>query len=157
MLDHDVDADDTQLVLFALLDSYLKFPDRPAYKKDSDETGSPELTAERRQVMEAVLRVSSAKDIHELLKEDNNKDEAVDVLPSTEILDQLELLLPDQVEDEDAFKGLWDTVIEINGRESVKINERNATLQWKTRCLIARVLLHYDFLTHGLVDRDPLE
>jgi len=156
MLDEDISADDTQLVLFALLDNYLKFSARPAYKQGTDETGSPLLTAERRENIEAVLQLSSAQAIHDLLKEaEHYENDAVEVVPSTEILDKLELLLPDPVEDEDAFKGLWDTVIELHGRESVKINERNATIQWKTRCRIARVLLHYDFLTYGLVD-EPL-
>lgn len=156
MLDEDVGADDTQLVLYALLDGYLKFSARPAYKQGSDETGSPVLTAERRENIEAVLQLSSAQAIHSLLKEEEQAEkDSVEVVPSTEILDKLELLLPDPVEDEDAFKGLWDTVIELHGRESVKINERNATVQWQTRCLIARVLVQYDFLTYGLVD-EPL-
>jgi len=157
LLDEDIGADDTQLVLCALLHSYLKFPARPAYKEGSDETGSPDLTPERRQTIESLLQISSAQAIQELLQQQDDKETAPaeQELPQTMILEQLELLLPDPVEDEDAFKGLWDTVIELNGRESVKINERNATLQWKTRCLIARVLLHYDFLLYGLVD-EPL-
>jgi hypothetical protein len=67
------------------------------------------------------------------------------------LLDQLEQLLPNSDDDdhEDAMKGLWDTVIELHGREAVKINERNASRQWRTRCLIARVLIYFDFLTVG--------
>jgi hypothetical protein len=64
----------------------------------------------------------------------------------------MQQLLPQLDEDEDASKGLWDTIIELHGRESVKINERKVPqdIGWKTRCLIARLLIFYDFLTDGL-------
>jgi hypothetical protein len=65
-------------------------------------------------------------------------------------LEQIEYLLPHPERDEDASQGLWDTIIELHGRESVKINERHRTVQWRTRCLISRLLIYYDFLTIGL-------
>jgi hypothetical protein len=149
LLDEDINADDTTLVLVAMLDGFLKSPSRPSYKQGSDETASPALTNRLRELIEEVLQESSARALHDLL-ECTNSGGVGTVEPQTGILDQLEKLLPDPVEDEDAFKGLWDTVIELNGRESVKINERNGTHQWKTRCLIARVLLYYDFLSVGV-------
>lgn len=72
---------------------------------------------------------------------------------SKETLDSLQLLdplIPDHSEDEDASKSLWDTVIEIHGRESMKLNEASATPEWKLSCIKARILLHFDFLTDGL-------
>jgi len=92
-------------------------------------------------VLALSLSVKLSDEVDESMKESpHNQD----------VLDQLESLLPDPDDDEDAFKGLWDTVIELNGRESVKINEQNATYDWKACCLIARVLIHYDFLTYGI-------
>lgn len=158
LLDEDTTADDTTLVLFAMLDGFVKSPFRPSYKRGSDETASPSLTNEIREIIETVLQDSSARVIQDLLegRSDNVSDDvAISVEPSatdrmSSILAELEKLLPDPIDDEDAFKGLWDTVIELNGRESVKINEGNGTRQWKTRCLIARVLLYYDFLSEGV-------
>ena len=156
MLDEDISASDTQLVLVVHLENFLKFPARPVFKPGSDETGSPVLTEELRENIESLLQSTSDLSISDLIPEDDKVTEAVEENPSTvEILGKLERLLPDPVEEEDAFKSLWDTVIALHGMESVKINERNASLQWKARCMIARVLLHYDFLIYGLLD-EPL-
>jgi Cft2 family RNA processing exonuclease len=68
------------------------------------------------------------------------------------MLQLLEGLLPNAEEDADAFKSLWDTVMEIHGREAVKYHEtKNPTLDWKLACVVARLLLHFDFLTLGIV------
>ena len=144
LLDEETAANDTNRILFAVLDGYLKFP-RPKFR-NSEETGSPELTAERLVAVEAVLERASDGAVPVLV------DDEGDLSSSDDLLDKLEKLLPDASEDEDAMKGTWDTVIELHGRESVKINEKNATPQWKACCLVARVLLYYDFLLIGLVD-----
>lgn len=153
LLDDDVSADDANLVLFALCDSYLKNPLRPR----ASDSSPPELTKQRREIMETILRPSSARTLQKLLEASEESADVKDLDSSNGgiVLSQLEMLLPDPEEDEDAFKGLWDTVIELNGRESVKMNEREGRIQWKARCLITRVLLQYDFLTYGLVD-EPL-
>jgi hypothetical protein len=65
------------------------------------------------------------------------------------VADQLDALLPHPDDDEDAFKGLWDTVIEIHGREAVKIDEARGSLTWKSCCTLARLLIHFDFLSDG--------
>lgn len=79
------------------------------------------------------------------------------------VLNQIEQLLPDPVEDEEAHKSAWDVVIELYGRESVRVREESLqssgldgdafteNLQWKTLCCIGRVLIHYDFLTKGIL------
>lgn len=144
LLDEETNSYDTTFVLFAMLDRFLNSPLRFSGKQGLGEstTSTPILTSKLRECMEVVLEEPSAQAIRDLLEGKGGS--------KTEILDQLEKLLPDPREDEDAFNGLWDTVIELNGRESVKINERNGARQWKTRCLVARVLLYYDFLSAGV-------
>jgi hypothetical protein len=107
---------------------------------------------ERLEVMNFILREKSSAVINRLLQavESNSSSSSVHSLQDFRFLGQLERLLPHPEMDEDAFKGLWDTVIELHGRESVRINEQQNTMNWKTRCLIARVLIYYDFLSVGL-------
>lgn len=85
----------------------------------------------------------------EKIMEDIIAEASVDltVFNSIELLDQI---LPDPQIDEDAHKSSWDTVIELNGRESVKLNESNPTNEWTLSCMKARLLIHYDFLTIGI-------
>mmetsp|Transcript_10642 Transcript_10642/g.25378 ORF Transcript_10642/g.25378 Transcript_10642/m.25378 type:complete len:312 (-) Transcript_10642:1376-2311(-) len=70
------------------------------------------------------------------------------------ILERLEGFLPDPNEDEEAHKSLWDLVIELHGRESVKSNEMSNPIDvdWKLRNVVARILIHHDFLSLGIVD-----
>jgi hypothetical protein len=143
LLDEEANEDDVNRIIFLVLDGYLKFP-RPTYGTTS-ETGSPELTVERRQLIEQILEGCILGTVPALGGADG-------VQSGEDTLSQLEPLLPDPAEDEDAFKGLWDTVIEVNGRESVKIGETNPTPGWRAVCLVARVIIYYDFLMYGLVD-----
>eukprot|EP00984_Skeletonema_dohrnii_P022990 scaffold12098_cov104-Skeletonema_dohrnii-CCMP3373.AAC.2 len=39
------------------------------------------------------------------------------------ILTQIEQLLPDPMEDEESYKSAWDVVIDLYGRESVRVKE----------------------------------
>lgn len=146
LLEAEADGQTINSILYHVLDGTLKYP-RPKYA-NSDETGSPEITAELRFKIEAVLSSSSSQSVKALSSECTVEDE--------QVVSLLEGLLPDPEEEEDAFKGLWDTVIELHGREGVKINEGNPTEEWKVCCLVARVLLHYDFLILGIVDA-PLQ
>lgn len=142
LLDFETDAADTNRILHSVLEGYLQYK-RPTYGT-TEVTGSPEFTAERRAQIETVLQDSSSGMLPALSDGGPPHNQAV--------LDKLEKLLPDPDEDEDDFKGLWDTIIELNGRESVKINERDATPDWKATCLVGRVLVHFDFLTYGILD-----
>jgi hypothetical protein len=77
------------------------------------------------------------------------------------LVNQIEQLLPDPTEDEDAHKSLWDLIIELYGREAVRVREEaiqrhgvnrsKENMSWKTLCCIGRVLIHYDFLTKGIL------
>jgi hypothetical protein len=144
LLDEEANEDDVNRIIFLVLDSYLKFP-RPTYGSTT-ETGSPELTAERRQMIEQLLEGCSLGAVPAL------GDDADGAQSREDMHRQLEPLLPDPDEDEDGFKGNWDTVMELNGRGSVAINERNGEPGWKAVCLVGRVIVYYDFLTYGLVD-----
>lgn len=62
------------------------------------------------------------------------------------------LYLPDPEEDKDAITSLWDTISEIHGREGVKMDLRDKP-QWPYICCLCRILLHYDFLTKGIVEK----
>ena len=143
LLDEETSADDTNQILFLVLDGFLKYP-RPKWR-DSDETGSPELTPERRALIENILE--NAKDGKVLAIT-----EADDTIDNEKVLKQLEKILPDPEDDEDGHKGTWDSIIELHGREAVKINEQEARAEWRSRCLLARVIIYYDFLMYGLVD-----
>jgi hypothetical protein len=143
LLDEEANEDDVNRIIFLVLDGYLKFP-RPTYGTTS-ETGSPELTVERQHLIEQLLEGCILGIVPALGDADGAQS-------TQDTLSQLEPLLPDPAEDEDAFKGLWDTVIEVNGRESVKIGETNKTPGWRAVCLVARVIIYYDFLTYGLID-----
>jgi hypothetical protein len=74
-------------------------------------------------------------------------------------------LLPDIIDDEDAYKSTWDVIIDLYGRESVRVSEdrlskerdeeeegvRRKNLQWRTLSVIGRVLIHFDLLTKGVL------
>jgi len=70
------------------------------------------------------------------------------------LFERLEKLLPDPIENEDDFKSAWDTLLEIHGRESVKINENQIpkSMEWKIATVVTRLLIHFDFLQIGIVD-----
>jgi hypothetical protein len=86
-------------------------------------------------------------------------------------------LLPDPIDNEDAYKSTWDVIIDLYGRESVRVSEdrlskerdekeedeegvhysirqttlRRKNLQWRTLSVIGRVLIHFDLLTKGVL------
>jgi hypothetical protein len=110
------------------------------------------FTEDRLETMNIILQENSCATIQRLLQPVGSSSAPIFLCTPQDdrFLCQLERLLPDPALDEDASKGLWDTVIELHGRESVKINEQINTMNWRTRCLIARVLIFCDFLSDGL-------
>ncbi|KAL3780441.1 hypothetical protein HJC23_010351 [Cyclotella cryptica] len=80
--------------------------------------------------------------------------------PASSLLTQIEQLLPHPTEEEEAHKSAWDLIIELYGRESVRVREEKLqrwgaevgeNREWKTLCCLGRVLIHYDFLTRGVL------
>jgi hypothetical protein len=135
LLDEETDPTDTNLVLYKVLELFSRNP-------PEDSEGSPALTTSRRAILAYILQ-NSRHGMIEALTDDISTNMG-------DIQSQLERLLPDPDEEEDAFKSLWDVIMEIHGRESVRLSEQQAKPEWKTRCLVARVLLYYDFLSRGL-------
>jgi hypothetical protein len=142
-LDAEVKACDANEVLYLVLHSFLECPPSSA-PSDSNESASPIASPEVRIIIEELLE-----------KYAGNQQIAAFCDPECrpgddDVLNRLEKLLPDPRENEDAFKGSWDTVIMLHGREAVKINEQKATREWKALCVVARVLIYFDFLTRGV-------
>lgn len=82
-----------------------------------------------------------------LFKEDGSSHHVWDY----ELIMKLDLLLPLEYEDKDAYDGLWDTVKELHGEEMVKIHIQEGDLDWDARCIIARFFVHYNFLRDGII------
>jgi hypothetical protein len=137
-LDGEIDPQDASHVLLSVLQNSAS----PAQTKKRAE-GKVEVTDE------GTLR------IRELLGECRDSNLPVIIKDGETVLnpmmnDRLESLLPCAGDDEDAFKGLWDIVIEIHGREAVKLDEANRSSTWTCCCTVARLLIHYDFLSDGV-------
>jgi hypothetical protein len=97
-------------------------------------------------------RLKQIQGLLDVFDDDRNRPliaEGEDIALNPAVADQLDALLPGPDDDEDAFKGLWDTVIELHGREAVKIDEARGSSTWEGCCTIARLLIHYDFLSDG--------
>ena len=99
-----------------------------------------------------VIATSQQKDVVEDLLTSFQDQKQIDAITNPDTLSTLEQLLPDPQEDEDGFKSSWDAVIELHGRDLVKFMEEEGTDRWKAISIVARVLIHYEFLTEGIVD-----
>uniref|UniRef100_A0A7S1YZW1 Uncharacterized protein n=1 Tax=Trieres chinensis TaxID=1514140 RepID=A0A7S1YZW1_TRICV len=157
LLDAEVDAGDVNEILYRVLKSFIDFP-RPERIPDdtfpggSRENPSPQVTPEHREIMESIFSVDEVTNVGIIpaLQEP-------DCTPfEVSAYNGLVRLLPDPIEDEDAHKGGWDLVMELIGREAVKIAEQSRDKGWRVRCDIARLLVQYDFLTDGIVE-EPFE
>jgi hypothetical protein len=119
---------DAEQVLFAVLQGY---------PLEGDTIGIPTATPEQKRIVQDLLDKAAPNGM-------------IPVFSDLETLRKVEALIPDPQEDQDGFKSAWDTVLEIHGRESVKVNEEAATERWKALSIVGRVLLHYEFLTEGI-------
>lgn len=149
-------SDVVNIILYRVLEGALNYP-RPSGGSDtlgSDDT--VEMTLDVKNKIQEILADYSTEGrvnaVMTMSNDDTEFEEAEKIALAT--LEQLEKILPDPVEEEDDFKSLWDTVIELYGREAVKINEsqKPVLLDWKIASTVTRVLLHYDFLTYGIID-----
>ncbi|KAL3945174.1 MAG: hypothetical protein SGBAC_000777 [Bacillariaceae sp.] len=128
LLDLEVDNDVSNELLLRVLNNSLNRP-----KSDDPLDGNAEINSALRETITSVVTTEA--------------EGPVEALNSVEVLENL---LPDTDEDEDAVISLWDIVNEIHGREMTKIDEAEATAEWKLACVQTRVLLHFDFLTEGI-------
>jgi len=203
LLEGELPASDVEDVLLLSLNAYLQHGPTAFSadnKNDNGGNASPVLTADQRSVMTAFLDglvsasdgIGDSRILHMLVLPPVDYESVIDIVSDGEddnnlvevdpnalaILGQMEQLLPDPVEDEEAFKSAWDVVIDLYGRESVRVREEALqrekeggvdvldgdnkdggsvkccpeNLQWRTLCAVGRVLIHYDFLTKGVLD-----
>ena len=179
-------------MLLLTLSSYLQYGPTAKSYNNKDENGgnaSPVLTDGQRSIMTQLIKDVMGRDgvgddrfLHLLvlppvdyesltidIDDDDNHDqkqqEEYNVDKSAiSILNQIEQLLPDPMEDEESYKSAWDIVIDLYGRESVRVKEEQLqretegggdqcleNLEWRTLCAVARVMIHYDFLTKGVL------
>jgi len=151
-------SDVVNIILYRVLEGVLKYP-RPSGGRDTQGSDDAiEMTAEVKEKIEEILADYSAegrvKAVMTMSNDDDDEDYEKVEKEVLAVLEQLEGILPDPVEDEDDFKSLWDTIIQLHGREAVKFNQSQnpVPLDWKTANTVSRVLLHFDFLTHGIID-----
>lgn len=137
LLDEELGAADVNEVLYVLLDNYKNI----AADVDPDDSSAPERTAEVLGDVDAVLQMATDGNSIPVLKDP-------DCQPGDEkVVLAVERLLPDPVEKEDAFKGSWDTVMEMHGRTSAAFNEKENRPEWNAVCITARVMIYFEFLT----------
>jgi len=205
LLEGEIQPSDIENVLLLSLSAYLQHGPTAATSNNKDENGgnaSPVLNDEQKRdikgTIKAMLEVSDgigdSKFLHLLVlppvdyesitidveDDDDTDSQMVEVDSSAlSILEQIEQLLPNIEEDEDAYKSTWDIVIDLYGRESVRVNEEALqreresgrypssenvgsgsleccadSLQWRTLCAVGRVLIHFDFLTKGILNEN---
>ena len=152
LLEGDADTYVTNRVLSQVFEGAVKYP-RPDGNSGGDIVALP---VEVRQRIQALL--DSSEMVHNgrvvALREDY--DDEASSKAATETLQILEELLPTPDEDEDAVKSLWDTVMELHGRGAVQYQQtQDNTLEWKLNNTVARLLIHFDFLTLGIVRAPP--
>ena len=204
LLEGELSPSDIEDVLLLSLNAYLQHGPTSTTANNKNENGgnaSPVLNDEQisniEEVINSMLAVSDgigdSKFLHMLVlppvdyesttidtEDDEGRDKNTVVVDTNalSILEQIEKLLPDPDEDEDAYKSTWDVIIDLYGRESVRVKEEALqrekleqcvdvsdndgsgsnskrycadSLQWRTLCTVGRVLIHYDFLTKGVL------
>ena len=197
LLENELAHSDIEDVLLLSLSAYLQHGPGPKSYNNKDENGgnaSPVLTEEQRVIMSGLIEqivaasdgIGDSRFLHllvlppvdyESLTIDVDDDQDEEQMKTEEsqldevamsILAQIEQLLPDPIEDEESYKSAWDVVIDLYGRESVRVKEEKLqrekesggdgggtmsleNLEWRTLCAVGRVLIHYDFLTKGVL------
>jgi len=169
-LDGDASPDIVNVVLYRVLESVLKYP-RPNGRAEGGENNYDnkgvveedevvEMTMEVKENLEQIVSEYSTEGripIVSLTRIDmrvcDDEKKTLQQLQQSVILEQLEKLLPDPIENEEDHKSAWDTIIEIHGRESIKIDESQIpiSMEWKIANTVSRLLVHFDFLQLGIV------
>ena len=160
LLEAEADAGDINEVLFRVMKSFLDVP-RPLKIKDANgitrSNTSPLINDEKKMIIQSLLDFSSEEgdgsEIDSGIRSVPAFTDGTDcIADSNQVMKIVEKLLPDPVEDEDAYKTCWDVVMEMYGKEAVKSEEMEGSKEWRARCAVARVLIHYDFLEAGIVE-----
>jgi hypothetical protein len=155
LLEGDVEASDANQVLYQVLTAYSSTSTAVLRENSYPVLDNDNRSTIRALVDEAKNAIGTGTE-HEIaiLVQGNS---GIDMVrceaaeDSAAMISDLETLLPDPVDDEDAFKSNWDTVMEIHGREGVRINQEISSRDWEARCMVARVLLWLEFLGAGVL------
>jgi hypothetical protein len=194
LLEGEIPPCEIEDVLLLVLNAYLQHGPTGASSNNKNENGgnaSPVLTPDQRSAVKDVIdtmvsisdEIGDSRIIHMLVlppadwnsisidggdmssKEDNMVQVDVNALT---MLEKIERILPDPNGDEESHKSAWDVIIDLHGRESVRVEEealqkwvqnsdgsslnfRAQSLQWRTLSTVGRVLIHFDFLTKGVL------
>jgi len=168
-LDGDASPDVVDVVLYRALESVLKYP-RPNGRAEGGgnnddnkgvvEDEVVEMTMEVKENLEQIVSEYSTEGRIPIviltridMRDCDDENKTQQQLQQSVILEQLEKLLPDPIENEEDHKSAWDTIIEIHGRESIKIDESQIpiSMEWKIANTVSRLLVHFDFLQLGIV------
>ena len=147
--ENNVPDQGVEQILFALLDRYAEqnnINNNGETNNDTDDNHNNDDESEGSRRTATPIQ----KEVVQLLLNTHRSSQRIPALTDSTVFDQLEQLLPNVQEDEDAFKGGWDTVLELHGAESVKVNEHTGTARWKAIQVVARVMIQYDFLLDGI-------
>lgn len=158
----DTDEDDDELkdtisiVTYKLIESFVVYPLNQRYQdyesRDdySVETAFPAIADHLQEdILNNWVEIYQDKGRIPISLDNDNNDS--NHIWDYELIMKLDLLLPLEYEDKDAYDGLWDTVNELHGEEMVKINIQEGNLDWDARCIIARFLIYYNFLRDGII------
>ena len=154
-----------------------------SFAPSSKDDGSDVVDNDRRFLSMLLLAPNDVENVNITAFDcDGNDEMLVEVDESAlTLLERIEKnLLPDPIDDTDAYMGTWDVIIDLHGRESVRVSEdrlsqerddddddddeglrlirqttsrvvRRKNLQWRTLSSIGRVLIHFDLLTKGVL------
>eukprot|EP00586_Coscinodiscus_wailesii_P014499 CAMPEP_0172520246 /NCGR_PEP_ID=MMETSP1066-20121228/291889_1 /TAXON_ID=671091 /ORGANISM="Coscinodiscus wailesii, Strain CCMP2513" /LENGTH=223 /DNA_ID=CAMNT_0013302971 /DNA_START=205 /DNA_END=877 /DNA_ORIENTATION=- len=159
-LDVESNADDVNEVVSIVLRSYRHQPLTPAPKtKRERESAAPRISEATREVMNRLLTSRSYDGSGSVGATTTTNGGVLRVfegedclVTNCDIINDLESLLPSDDEDHDAYMSLWDIVIALHGMENVKMSQKEGNKEWDARCVVARFLIHYDFLTEGIIE-----
>mmetsp|Transcript_10127 Transcript_10127/g.11598 ORF Transcript_10127/g.11598 Transcript_10127/m.11598 type:complete len:232 (-) Transcript_10127:86-781(-) len=143
LLEGDAKGEDTNEILFSVINSFL---DYPPPRKFTDEEGENIILEDSHvETMENLVSIDGCS-IQALKDPDCKAGELI-------VVNALEGLLPGEFENNDAYKSLWDMMEQLHGREAVGQSKASDGPNWDARCVVARVLIYFDFLQDGILEK----
>lgn len=164
---------DVNVLLFRVLKSWLDYP--PSNEKRGTTTVS--LTDEKMEVLTKLIHhysfMNSIPLLPNVVTDDSSEEDVPLSVDSLSLHQDLNFLLPDEDEDEDAYNSLWDLVKELYGEGSVAFQQKKSDeiryrsqsecvdeesvelilfTEWDRYAMAVRLLLYYDFLSVGVLE-----
>jgi hypothetical protein len=138
LLNEELVGDDVNQVVYFLLKSYHNRASRKLSGVEDIVDLSPEPRAENLERLSSILSLY-CNGIIPVLDEKGSPGDP-------EVLCLIEFLLPSLEENEDAYRGTWDTILELHGKAAVTALEGQGEASWKTAIVVAKVMIYYGFL-----------